>query len=369
MASIQSRKHKDGSVTHRVLWRDGGRQRSLTFKTSHSAEGFRSNIDAYGSTGSARHPRHHRHLRRTDPRRMGRPVRRHPGRDRRRHPQAVPPLRSPRPRRAAPPATTGDHRDHRQEVAPRPRSQQGRGQDGAEQVRIPVRRAEGGGTGGLIDRNPLRGQRIKRTERREMVMLSRDEFDQVHAAIGRELWPTSRCGWCRPVCGSGRRPRCAPPTSTSMPAPAGSPARGNGPNKGGRSVRRRRGGRCAPSTCPRLRSTWRGAVRPTAASTCSSTVPGHRYVSRTSSTRHGAEARKALAPKTPRIHDLRHTCASWMIGAGVPLVVVSRHLGQRGHHHDRQHVQPRRSGVGQSRGRCDQQNPGLGTTKGPGSRR
>lgn len=29
----------------------------------------------------------------------------------------------------------------------------------------------------------------------------------------------------------------------------------------------------------------------------------------------------------PRVHDLRHTCASWMIGAGVPLVVVSRHLG------------------------------------------
>ena len=50
MASIQSRKHKDGSVTHRVLWRDGGRQRSLTFEDITSAEGFRSNIDAYGST-------------------------------------------------------------------------------------------------------------------------------------------------------------------------------------------------------------------------------------------------------------------------------------------------------------------------------
>jgi integrase len=29
----------------------------------------------------------------------------------------------------------------------------------------------------------------------------------------------------------------------------------------------------------------------------------------------------------PRIHDLRHTCASWLIAAGVPLPVVSRHLG------------------------------------------
>lgn len=29
----------------------------------------------------------------------------------------------------------------------------------------------------------------------------------------------------------------------------------------------------------------------------------------------------------PRVHDLRHTCASWMIAAGVPLPVISRHLG------------------------------------------
>ena len=35
----------------------------------------------------------------------------------------------------------------------------------------------------------------------------------------------------------------------------------------------------------------------------------------------------AKIPGNLRIHDLRHTCASWMIGAGVPLVVVSRHLG------------------------------------------
>lgn len=40
--------------------------------------------------------------------------------------------------------------------------------------------------------------------------------------------------------------------------------------------------------------------------------------------------KKALADgfgKTPRVHDLRHTCASWMIQAGVPLPVIQAHLG------------------------------------------
>lgn len=31
--------------------------------------------------------------------------------------------------------------------------------------------------------------------------------------------------------------------------------------------------------------------------------------------------------KAPRIHDMRHTCASWMIAAGVPLAVIQAHLG------------------------------------------
>jgi integrase len=39
-----------------------------------------------------------------------------------------------------------------------------------------------------------------------------------------------------------------------------------------------------------------------------------------------AVTKAKLDPK-PTPHDLRHTCASWMLGAGVPLLVVSRHLG------------------------------------------
>jgi integrase len=36
---------------------------------------------------------------------------------------------------------------------------------------------------------------------------------------------------------------------------------------------------------------------------------------------------KAGLTKSPRVHDLRHTCASWMIQAGVPLPVIQQHLG------------------------------------------
>jgi len=36
---------------------------------------------------------------------------------------------------------------------------------------------------------------------------------------------------------------------------------------------------------------------------------------------------KVLLTKRVRIHDLRHTCASWLLAAGVPLLTVSAHLG------------------------------------------
>ncbi|MGW4718240.1 tyrosine-type recombinase/integrase [Nocardia sp. NPDC004260] len=40
-----------------------------------------------------------------------------------------------------------------------------------------------------------------------------------------------------------------------------------------------------------------------------------------------AEDGNPLNGKTPRIHDLRHTCASWMLDAGIPIGDVQEHLG------------------------------------------
>jgi integrase len=43
----------------------------------------------------------------------------------------------------------------------------------------------------------------------------------------------------------------------------------------------------------------------------------------------GPAIKRSKLDPPPRIHDLRHTCASWMIAAGVPLPVIQRHLGHQ----------------------------------------
>jgi integrase len=40
-----------------------------------------------------------------------------------------------------------------------------------------------------------------------------------------------------------------------------------------------------------------------------------------------ASAMKDGLTKSPRVHDLRHTCASWMMAAVVPLPVIQQHRG------------------------------------------
>lgn len=40
-----------------------------------------------------------------------------------------------------------------------------------------------------------------------------------------------------------------------------------------------------------------------------------------------ARAQKAGLEKKPRIHDMRHTCASLMISGGASLMALQRHLG------------------------------------------
>ncbi len=67
---------------------------------------------------------------------------------------------------------------------------------------------------------------------------------------------------------------------------------------------------------------------------------------------------KAKLPPRPRVHDLRHTCASWMVVAGVPLPVVQAHLGHESinttislySHIDRRSMQTAADVIGQALG-------------------
>jgi integrase len=61
------------------------------------------------------------------------------------------------------------------------------------------------------------------------------------------------------------------------------------------------------------------------------TVRGIPFGCRSSSTAAGSPGREravtAGLTKCPRVHELRHNYASWMIRAGVPLPVIQQHLG------------------------------------------
>lgn len=48
LASIQTRTHSDGTTSHRVLWRQDGKQKSLTFVDVSSASRFKTNVEIHG---------------------------------------------------------------------------------------------------------------------------------------------------------------------------------------------------------------------------------------------------------------------------------------------------------------------------------
>ena len=208
---------------------------------------------------------------------------------------------------------------------------------------------------GRIDRNPCEGRRLPRTLRKEMVFLSRDEFAQVHAAIGgRQPW-SDLAMWL---------------VTTGMrfgEATALTPADINlddGLCRITRSWKYSGGYQRTLGTTKTRRSDRTISLPPQTVDIARRRIDaGGEWLFTLSSGREVApqdfhnrawrKAREVLLDeqgegKKPRVHDLRHTCASWMIAAGVPLVVVSRHLG----HEDIQTTANTYSHVDQTSGRA-----------------
>ncbi|KUH93927.1 integrase [Mycobacterium sp. IS-3022] len=176
---------------------------------------------------------------------------------------------------------------------------------------------------GLLAANPCANQRLPRTPRKEMVCLDRSEFQSLVAAFSQHYQPLVTF-----LVASGAR---FSEVTALIPADVD---RAAGTVRISRSWKRTPGGYelGAPKTPKSIRTI---------------NVPravldqldySHKWLFTTTG---GGPVRlyswranvwnkalpKAKLKTRPRIHDLRHTCASWMIQAGVPLPVVQAHLG------------------------------------------
>jgi integrase len=156
----------------------------------------------------------------------------------------------------------------------------------------------------------------------ELRMLSRDEFNQLLAATTEPWRPlleflvASGCRW-------GEATALKPSDVDRAAGTVGSGGRGSTTPTATTSDRRRRNvpaGHLPPALSRQARLHAGVAVHQ------------HRWcgpsVIRVSVGRvwDRAVTKSGLDPK-PTPHDLRHTCASWMLNAGVPITTVSKHLG------------------------------------------
>jgi integrase len=178
-------------------------------------------------------------------------------------------------------------------------------------------------TAGQISTNPCAGVRLPRDEHTEMVFLSREQFAELLGAVT-EYW--------RPLVeflvASGAR---WGEVTALQPADVDRDA---GTVRIARAWKHRGGGyRIGP---PKTRKSRRTINVPT--SVLGKLDYSHEwlFVNRRGTPVRGIGfGRRVWAPAVeragldpaPRIHDLRHTCVSWMIAAGVPLPVIQAHLG------------------------------------------
>ncbi|MGB3482490.1 MAG: site-specific integrase [Mycobacterium sp.] len=183
---------------------------------------------------------------------------------------------------------------------------------------------------GHITSNPAAGARLPRTEKDEMRFLSHDEFATLHGKVTEAWQPMVRF-----LVASGARiseVTALRPTDVQRDESTVRISRAWKRGPGGYTI-----------GAPKTKRSVRTINVPTAVldeldytGEWLFTNPGRgrraqggpvRPVNFRANVWKPAVERAALTDPQPRIHDLRHTCASWMIAAGVPLPVIQRHLG------------------------------------------
>jgi integrase len=184
-----------------------------------------------------------------------------------------------------------------------------------------------------ISANPCDGNRLRRDEPAEMVFLTHDEFAILLSSVSEPWQPlveflvASGARWGEATALRPGDVNLAEGTVDIRRAWRYVSSEGYqlGPPKTKRSIRTID---VAPSTLAELDLTgeWvftnsgrgrRGDTGPVRAHNFNPNVWNPAVV----------RAREAGLTKKPRVHDLRHTNASWLIQAGVPLTVIQRHLG------------------------------------------
>jgi integrase len=188
---------------------------------------------------------------------------------------------------------------------------------------------------GQLPKNPCEGVRAPRWDREEMTFLTRDEFQLLLAAIPPywkplvEFLVASGCRWSE---ATALKPGAVDrSTGTVRVTKAWKNVAGGhtlGVPKTRKSVRTIN---VATSVLDKLDYTGEWLFTNSGKDNRPDANPGgpvrlasfHANVWRPAI----ARAKKDGLAKTPRVHDLRHTCASWLMQAGRPLPSVQAHLG------------------------------------------
>ncbi|UQE74244.1 site-specific integrase [Gordonia sp. PP30] len=337
MASVQAREHSDGTTTWRVRWRQDGRDRSLTFVDAVSAESFKRNVDLYGPAEAFRiidliddglaqitlaqwctghidtltgvedgtRDRYRAYVT-NDIADLG----------------------------AMPLAAVTDT-----VVARWVNGLAGSGKTIANKHGFLAGALNHAVRAGKITKNPCDHTRLPRKDGNEMCFLTRSEFDLLHDAMTPRWQPLTR--WL--VATGMRFGEATALTVADINAADGTARVSKAWKYTGSHVDRRlgttktkKGQRTinVPASVIALVDLDRPGEALAFPTRTGGPVSHQLYrnrawlpaLTKASAAREDGDQTPRLT-KTPRVHDLRHTCASWMIQAGIPLPVIQQHLG------------------------------------------